>query len=218
MSTSFLKYLEDTLTPRRSLLERLTTRYGERRAITVFATVNGAISVGILALIDHFTGAPFIFPSLGPTIFHVFSRPMGRVATPRNTFYGHIIGGACGFASLATFGLVGSASVLQTGMDTPRILATVLSMAATSGLLVLLNIEHPPAASTTLMFALGFMSSFEDFAILMLAVILVLIQAVVINRRAGFPYPLWQLTPHLVEEYNSESERGLPRQGERDGS
>lgn len=184
----------------------------------VFATVNGTISVAILALIDHFTGAPFIFPSLGPTIFHVFSRPMGQVATPRNTFYGHLIGGACGFASLAAFGLLGTGSVLQAGMDTPRILATVLAMAATSGLLVFLRIEHPPAASTTLVFSLGFMSSFRDFGILMLAVILVLVQAVVINRRAGFPYPLWRLTPHLLEEYNSESERGLPRQGDQGGS
>ncbi len=180
--------------------------------MVVFATTNGAVSVAILALIDHFTGAPFVFPSLGPTVFHVFSRPMGQVATPRNAFFGHLIGGAGGFTSLAVFGLLGAGSVLQTGVDMTRIMAIILSMALTSGLLVLLNVEHPPATSTTLMFSLGFMSSLEDFGILMLAVVLVLIQAVVINRRAGFPYPLWRLAPHLVEKYNSESERGLPRQ------
>lgn len=123
--------------------------------MTIFVTTNVTLSVAILALIDHFTGAPFIFPSLGPTIFHVFSRPMGQVSTPRNTFYGHLLGGACGFASLAAFGLLGAGSVMQTGMDTPRILATVLSLALTAGLLVFLSIEYPPAASTPLMFALA---------------------------------------------------------------
>jgi CBS-domain-containing membrane protein len=200
------------------LLERLSNRFGERRAMTVFATTNGGISVAILAFIDYLTGAPFIFPSLGPTIFHVFSRPMGQVSTPRNAFYGHIIGGACGFTSLVVFGLLGVGSVLQAGMGTSRILAIVLSIALTSGLLVFLNVEHPPAASTTLMFSLGFMSSLKDFGILMLAVVAVLIQAVVINRRAGFPYPLWRLGPELIEEYNSESKRGLPRQRNQEGS
>lgn len=186
--------------------------------MTVFATTNGGISVAILAFIDHLTGAPFIFPSLGPTIFHVFSRPMGQVATPRNAFFGHLIGGACGFVSLAVFGLLGAGSVLQAGVGTPRILAIILSMSLTAGLLVFLNVEHPPAVSTTLMFSLGFMSSFRDFGILMLAVVLVLVQAVVINRRAGFPYPLWSLKPRLIEQYASESKRGLPGQGDREGA
>jgi hypothetical protein len=206
----FLRAIEKVFTPQRSLLERLTARYGERRAMTLFTTANASISVAILAVIDHLTGAPFIFPSLGPTIFHVFSRPMGRVSTPRNAFFGHLIGGACGFVSLAVFGLLGKSSVVASGIGTPRIAAIILSMALTAGLLVSLNVEHPPAASTTLMFALGFMSSPADFAILMSAVVLVLAQAVAINRRAGFPYPLWHLTPNLEEKYSSESKRGLP--------
>ena len=206
------RYLAMVFTPRRSLLERLTGKVGERRAMAFFTTANGAFSVAVLALIDHLANAPFIFPSVGPTIFHVFSRPMGRVATPRNALLGHLIGGACGILGLAVFGLQGSASVLKSGVDTPRILAIILSLALASGLLVYLDVEHPPAASTTLMFSLGFMSSLLDLAILMAAVVLVIAQAVVINRRAGFPYPLWRLKPHLIEEYNSESRRGLPRQ------
>ncbi len=86
---------------------------------------------------------------------------MGRVAAPRNALAGHLIGGACGLLSLAVFGLLGRGSVLSAGVGTPRILAITLSMALTAGLLVYLDVEHPPAASTTLMFSLGFMSSLK---------------------------------------------------------
>lgn len=75
----------------------------------------------------------------------------------------------------------------------PRILAVGLSLSLTSGFLVLFDLDHSPAASTTLIFSLGLMSSLADLAVLMLAVAFITAQAVLMNRRAGFPYPLWKL-------------------------
>jgi CBS-domain-containing membrane protein len=163
--------------------------------MAIFAGTNGALSIAIMAFIDRMTSAPFIFPSLGPSAFLFFSRPLARAAAPRNAVLGHLIGGVCGLWSLALFGLLGKRSILITGVDTHRILAAALSVALTSALLVYLRVEHPPALATTLILSLGFMRSVPDFAVLMLAVGLITVQAVAINRRAGFPFPLWKPRP-----------------------
>ncbi len=68
---------------RRSLLDRLWRRYGEHRAVAVYVTVSGFISIVIVAFAAHLSGAPLIFPALGPTIFFVTIpstavRPSGR--------------------------------------------------------------------------------------------------------------------------------------------
>lgn len=182
------------------MLDRLISGLGERRAMAVFASANGALSIAIMAFIDHVTSAPFIFPSLGPSAFLFFSRPLAPASAPRNAVLGHLIGGVCGISSLAIFGLLDRKSILITGVDAPRILAAGLSVALTSALLVYLRVEHPPALATTLILSLGFMRSVPDFAVLMLAVCLITVQAVAINRRAGLPFPLWGPWP--------ETERG----------
>ena len=191
---------------RRSLLDRLKSDLGERRAMAIFSSTNGALSIAIMASIDYLTDAPFIFPSLGPSAFLFFSHPMAPASSPRNTVLGHLVGGTCGLLSLAVFGLLGERSILITGVDTPRILAAGLSVALTSGLLVYLELEHPPALATTLILSLGFMRSVPDLAILMVAVGLITVQAIAINRRAGFPYPLWKPRPE-TETGNHDDEK-----------
>ena len=160
--------------------------------MSLFTMVSGFISIVIMAFAAYLTDAPFIFPALGPTIFLIFSRPMSPSASPRNIVLGHLFGCLCGWGSLATTGLLGQGSVLTAGVGLPGILAVGLSLSLTSGLLVLFDLDHPPTASTTLIVSLGLMSSAAELAVLMLAVAFITAQAVVMNRRAGFPYPLWK--------------------------
>lgn len=190
---------------RQSLLDHLWRRYGEHRAMAVYVTVSGFISIAIVAFAAQLSGAPLIFPALGPTIFFAFSHPMSPRASPRNIVLGHLVGCLCGWGSLATLGLLHEESVLTAEVGLPRVLAVGLSLALTSGILVLFNLEHPPAVSTTLIISLGFMSSPAELTVLMLAVLLVTAQAVVMNRRAGFPYPLWK--PSHREESAHRSHR-----------
>ncbi|HEU5423887.1 MAG TPA: HPP family protein, partial [Nitrolancea sp.] len=58
-------------------------------------------------------------------------------------------------------------------------------------LMVLLRAPHPPAGATTLIVSLGILTAPHQLAILMVAVVLLTLQAFVINRLAGLPYPLW---------------------------
>jgi CBS domain-containing membrane protein len=141
------------------------------------------------------SGRPFIFPSLGPTAFLFFYTPLAPAASPRNTICGHLIGALAGWGCLALFGLQHSGSSIAAGVTGARVGAAALSLGLTSGLMVLFKSPHPPAGATTLIFSLGVLRRLEDVLILMIAVALLTLQAIAINRLAGLPYPLWS-TPH----------------------
>ena len=55
----------------------------------LFAFVNGVIAIGLMAAVALVTGAPFIFPSLGPTAFLLFYTPMLPTASPAQLLVGH---------------------------------------------------------------------------------------------------------------------------------
>jgi CBS-domain-containing membrane protein len=52
--------------------------------------------------------------------------------------------------------------------------------------------DHPPAGATTLIVSLGIISKPKALLIIEVAVFLLVAQALVINRLAGLPYPLWR--------------------------
>ena len=83
--------------------------------------------MAILGAIAMFSHLPFIFPSLGPTAFLVFTTPTLPTASPRNVMVGHALGIACGFASLWLFGLTQAPPALSAGVDVARLLAAALS-------------------------------------------------------------------------------------------
>jgi hypothetical protein len=52
-------------------------------------------------------------------------------------------------------------------------------------------VSHPPAGATTLIVSLGIIALPKDLLVIEAAVILLTLQAFVLNRLAGMPYPLW---------------------------
>jgi CBS-domain-containing membrane protein len=176
-------------------LTRLSERYDPTLVLSVFNFINGCLSIGLMATVALISGQPFVFPSLGPTAFLFFYTPLAASASPRNAICGHLIGSIAGFTSLVLFGLRDAGPAIATGVDGPRVAAAALSLGLTSGLMILLKVPHPPAGATTLIISLGVMSSIEQIAVLMAAVVLLTLQAMAINRLAGLPYPLWAPLP-----------------------
>ncbi|MGZ5233996.1 MAG: HPP family protein, partial [Ktedonobacterales bacterium] len=158
--------------------------------------LNGCLSIGVMSALALLTHSPFIFPSLGPTAFLFFYTPLAPSAAPRNTIFGHGIGVLAGYVSLLLTGLTAAGSALTVGVTWPRVIATALSLGLTSGLMVLLRAPHPPAGATTLIIALGLLTKPNQLVLLMVAVVLLTVQAFIINRLAGIPYPLWSNTPN----------------------
>lgn len=177
---------------RRARIPSLVERHDSTAVLGLFAFVNGVIAIGIMSAAALVTGAPFIFPSLGPTAFLLFYTPMLAVSSPRNTLMGHGIGAASGYLALVVFGLTNSAPALVEGVAWNRVGAAALSLGLTSGLMVWARSPHPPAGATTLIVSLGIITQPEDLAVLMLAVALLVAQGYVINHLAGIDYPRWR--------------------------
>lgn len=172
-------------------LKALLAHYSRVPVLAIFSFVNGCISIGIMALFAVITHSPFIFPSLGPTAFLFFYTPTAPTASPRNALIGHAIGVFAGYFSLVVTGLTTAGPALAVGVTVPRVIAAALSLGLTSGLMVLLKAPHPPAGATTLIISLGILTQPVQLVILMAAVVLLTIQAFVINRLAGIDYPIW---------------------------
>lgn len=159
--------------------------------LALFSFINGCISIGLMAVLALITRSPFIFPSLGPTAFLFFYTPTAPSASPRNTIIGHAVGIIAGYLSLVVTGLTMTGPALTVGVTWPRVIAAALSLGLTAGLMVLFKSPHPPAGATTLIISLGILTKPLHLVLLMGAVILLTLQALVINRLAGVPYPLW---------------------------
>jgi CBS-domain-containing membrane protein len=173
-------------------LPALLARYPERPVRAAFVFANGFITIAILAAVARVSGTPFVFPSLGPTAFLLFATPLLPAASPRNTIYGHAIGIACGYGALWVTGLVHAPPAMVEGVSWDRVIAAALSLAATGAFMMLLDAPHPPAGATTLILSLGIVTRPFHLAVIEVAVALLVLQAIAINRLAGTPYPLWR--------------------------
>ncbi len=175
----------------RARLTTLTSRYDNTTVMGLFAFVNGLISIAIMSLAAFVSGAPFIFPSLGPTAFLFFYTPMAPASSPKNAIGGHLIGALAGYLALVVFGLTDAGPALATSVTGGRVGAAALSLALTSGFMVWFRVPHPPAGATTLIVSLGILREPWQLGVLMLAVALLTVQGFVINRLAGLDYPVW---------------------------
>jgi CBS domain-containing membrane protein len=190
---------------RRLRLDWLLRHFPPRLVRSVYVFVNSFISIGVLALLALVSRNPFVFPSLGPTAYLLFFSPLAKTSSPRNTILGHAIGLICGYVAFAVTGAGALPFGVHPGIFWPRILAAALSLSATGAFMVLLEISHPPAGATTLIVSLGIISRPRELVIIEVAVFLLVAQALVINRLAGLPYPLWNAAAS-IKPVKEESE------------
>ena len=180
----------------RLLLQRLRLnwllqRFPPRLVRALYVFVNSFLTIGALALLALVTRNPFVFPSLGPTAYLLFFSPLSKASSPRNTIVGHAIGLICGYGAFVVTGAGAFPFGTHAGIFWPRILAAALSLAATGACMVLFGVSHPPAGATTLIVSLGIIWRPPELVIIEVAVLLLVAQALMINRLAGLPYPLW---------------------------
>jgi CBS-domain-containing membrane protein len=180
---------------RRFQLPALQARHSKTWVLGLFALVNGVVSIAIMAAVAALTGAPFVFPSLGPTAFLLFYTPTAPAASPRNALGGHLIGCLAGYLALVMFGLTDRGPALALGVTWPNVAAAALSLGLTSGAMVWCRVPHPPAGATTLIVSLGILREPWQLGVLMLGVGLLVVQGFAINRLAGIDYPVWSPRP-----------------------
>lgn len=193
--------LEEELDQLGGLLSRLRLRwllwhFPPRPVWAAFVCFNSFIAIALLSIVAMISGTSFVFPALGPTAYLVFFTPRAPSASPKDAICGHMIGLLCGCSALWVAGLANSPPVTTYGVNATRMLAAAASLAATGGVMVLLNVGHPPAGATTLIVSLGFLTRVQDLLIIEAAMALLLVRAVVVDRLSGINYPLWLPRKH----------------------
>ncbi len=177
---------------RRLRLDSLLQHFPPRLVRSVYVFVNGFVTIAVLALLALVSRNPFVFPSLGPTAYLLFFSPLAKSSSPRNTILGHAVGLICGYGAFVITGAGAIPFGVHPGIFWPRILAAALSLSVTGAVMVLLGVSHPPAGATTLIVSLGIISKPGELVVIEVAVFLLVAQALLINRLAGLPYPLWR--------------------------
>ena len=172
-------------------LPYLLKRFPARAVWALFVFINGFVTMAILGAVAVVSKTPFVFPSLGPTALLLFFNPLTAAASPRSVLFGHGVGIVCGYGALWLLGLTLEPPALVAGVHAQRVICAALSLVSTGALMVLLDVWHPPAGATTLIVSLGIITSPYHLLIIELAVALLVLQAVLINRAAGLEYPIW---------------------------
>ncbi len=170
---------------------RLASHHSRRVVYAVFVLASSALSIGTITTVAYWSAHPLVVPSLGPTAFMVFNRSQTPEARPRNIVVGHLIGAIAGYVALAAFGLLHAPPVTQGGLTPTRIGAAAVSIALTTGAMILLRVEHGPAGATTLIVSLGFITTVSSLALLMAGVVALAVEGVAIDRFVGLRIPYW---------------------------
>lgn len=169
----------------------LLARFDERMVVSYVTAIHGGLAVLIIGLFAWIADLPLVFPALGPTAFILFSAPMSPAAAPRAVVLGHLAGLACGYAVWQLMGLLPGSPVSMQTEGWSLFCGMSLALALTSLLLVRLSCPHAPACATGMIVVLGSITQWHDLLSMALAVIWLTAQAVVMNRLAGLPVPLW---------------------------
>jgi CBS-domain-containing membrane protein len=132
------------------------------------------LAIGLVALA---AGQPWLFPSLGPSIFLHVHKPDNPSAKPYNTIVGQALGVGAGAIGLLLTGASQAPSVLsgQT-MVASRMWASVIAMGLCLLFQQFLRASHPPAAATALLLTLGgFQLVGEDMLAIAVGVALIVV-------------------------------------------
>jgi hypothetical protein len=129
----------------------------------VWAPAASAVMLLVVGALGLAVGKPWLGPSLGPSVVLMAMMPSHPTARGWNTLMGHVGGLIMGFVAVLLVGAINEPVVLQTGQLTaPRVIAAALAVALTVLAGILLRASHPPAAATTLLVALGSISTLDQ--------------------------------------------------------
>ncbi|MFN0207410.1 MAG: HPP family protein [Planctomycetota bacterium] len=155
-------------------------RAGVRPAFVVF--LKAAVAIGIIGFITKWSGNAMLMPPLGATAFLCCLKPDAPFASFRNITIGHTIGILCGGLATVALGVYGLPFAGHANMSIERILAIMLALGSTCGLMIYTDTPHAPAGATTLVVSMGSLTSWTQFAEFEAGVILLALFAVVNQR------------------------------------
>ena len=160
-----------------------------RRPTTVDGSVRVAVLFVPLALLAWLSGQPFVFPSLGPSAYVLAVSPDADASAPGRVLGGHLVGLLAGLASyhLLASGLGLTAQPVAGSVAGARLAASaLLAVTATTAGMMASDYRHAPACATTLIVALGILTTALE-AVIVVAAVLALLGSDAALRRTARP-------------------------------
>lgn len=156
--------------PWRARLRSALPLRGSAQALpeVLWAPLAAGLALAVVAVVALALGLPLLLPSLGPSAYLLGTQAPHPSTRAYNTVVGHALGLLAGFAAVTLLGATDAPAVLPSGgLTAARAAAAVLAVSLTLLAVVALRARHPPAATTALMVALGWVRTWHEASVLL---------------------------------------------------
>ena len=128
------------------------------------------ITIGILTLLSYKTEfGIFLIASFGSSMVLLYGYPESPFAQPKNVFFGHLVTATVGMFFLYLIPL-------------PLFIIIPLAVGFGVGLMILLNVTHPPAGGNPIIVIMGSVSLDYLLSPIISGSIIILVFAIIINK------------------------------------
>ena len=145
---------------------------------SIYATIFSIITIGVLTLLTYKTSyGVFLIASFGSTMVLLYGYPESPFAQPKNIFFGHLLTALVGVFCLYLLPL-------------PNYILIPIAAGLGVGLMILLNVTHPPAGGNPIIVVVGSVSLDYIVSPIILGSIIILIFGTILNRfvlRKNYP-------------------------------
>ena len=143
-----------------------------------FAGLFSVITIGVLTLLTYKTDfGIFLIASFGSSMVLLYGYPESPFAQPKNVFFGHLLTAVVGMIFLYLVPL-------------PLYLILPLAVGFGVGLMIFLNVTHPPAGGNPIIVIIGSVSYEYLISPIIFGCIIILLLAILINKfilRKNYP-------------------------------
>tara|TARA_B100000676_G_C17468339_1_gene527310 strand:+ start:104 stop:568 length:465 start_codon:yes stop_codon:yes gene_type:complete len=134
------------------------------------ASLFSIVTIGILTFLTYKTEyGVFLLASFGSSMVLLYGYPESPFAQPKNVFFGHLITAITGLIFLNFIPL-------------PIYINIPLAVGFGVGLMILLNVTHPPAGGNPIIVIIGSVSFDYLFSPVITGSIIIIVFAIIINR------------------------------------
>ena len=135
-----------------------------------FAGIFSAFTIGILTILTYKTEfGVFLIASFGSSMVLLYGYPESPFAQPKNIFFGHLLTAVVGMIFLYLIPL-------------PLYIVLPLAVGFGVGLMILLNVTHPPAGGNPIIVIMGSVSPDYLLNPVISGSIIILLFGIIINR------------------------------------
>ena len=137
---------------------------------SIISTIFSIITIGVLTLLTYKTEyGIFLIASFGSSMVLLYGYPESPFAQPKNIFFGHLLTSIVGIVFLNLIPL-------------PIYIAIPFAVGIGVGLMILLNVTHPPAGGNPIIVIMGSVSLEYLITPVILGSLIILAFGIILNR------------------------------------